>query len=59
MSFLCRNPNDVKIHAKLLKIDVKVDEQLVVPVNVHPLDKAVDDRLLCLYIPAHEMILSY
>jgi len=46
--FLCRNPNDVKSHAKLLKVDVKVDMQLVVPVDIHPLDKAVDDHLLSL-----------
>ena len=44
--FLCRNPNDVKAHAKLLKVDVEVDVQLVVPVDIHPLDKAVDDHLL-------------
>ena len=44
--FLCRNPNDVKAHTKLLKVDVKVDMQLVVPVDIHPLDKAVDDHLL-------------
>ena len=46
MSFLCRNPNDVQSHAELLKVDVKVDMQLVVPVDIHPLDKAVYDHLL-------------
>ena len=44
--FLCRNPNDVKAHAKLLKVDVKVDMQLVVPVDIHSLDKTVDNHLL-------------
>ena len=44
--FLCRNPNDVKAHAKLLKVDVKVDMQLVVPVDLHPLNNAVDNHLL-------------
>ena len=34
MNFLCRNPNDVKAHAELLKVDM----QLVVPVDIYPLD---------------------
>ena len=34
--------NNIQAHAELLKVDV----QLVVPVDIHPLDKTVDDHLL-------------
>ena len=46
---LCSDGNDVHAHAELLKVNVKVDMQLVVPVDLHPLDKAVDDHFLCLH----------
>ena len=32
---------------KLIKVDVKVNVQPVVPVDIYPTDKAVDDHLLC------------
>src|SRR5699024_11544089 len=33
---LCSDGNDVHAHAELLKVNVKVDMQLVVPVDLHP-----------------------
>ena len=34
----------IQPEAELLKVDVEVDRQLVVPENPDPLDKAVDDH---------------
>lgn len=41
--------------------DAAHNVQLVVPVDLYPLDQAVDDHLLCFhaYILAHEMMLAY
>ena len=44
--FLCCNMDNIQTHAELLKVNVKVDVQLVVPVDLHPLDKTVDDHFL-------------
>ena len=45
---LCGDSVKVDPEAELLKVDVKVDMQLVVPIDLDPLDKAVDDHFLCL-----------
>ena len=44
---LCHKRLHIQSEAELLKVDVEVDMQLVIPVNLNPLDKAVDDHLLC------------
>ena len=36
--FLCGNSHDVQPVAELLKVDIEINVQLVVPVDIHPLD---------------------
>ena len=36
--FLCGNRHDVQPAAELLKVDIEINVQLVVPVDIHPLD---------------------
>ena len=48
--FLCRNRCDIQ--SKLLQVNVEVDVQLVVPVDLHSLNQAVDDHLLGLHAGA-------
>ena len=36
--FLCGNRHDVQLAAELLKVDIEINVQLVVPVDIHPLD---------------------
>ena len=36
--FLCGNRHDVQSASELLKVDIEVNVQFVVPVDLHPLD---------------------
>ena len=36
--FLCGNRHDVQPAAELLKVDIEINVQFVVPVDMHPLD---------------------
>ena len=41
---LCGNRNDVRSETELLKVDIKINVQLIAPVDFHPFDQAVDDH---------------
>ena len=45
---LCRNRNHIQPQAELLEINVEINVELIIPVNFHPADQAVDNHLLCL-----------
>ena len=46
--FLCRNRSHIQPQAELLKRNVEINVELIIPVNFHPADQAVDNHLLCL-----------
>ena len=46
--FLCGDFHNVQPQAKLCKVNVEINVQLVVPIDLHPTDQAVDDHFLCL-----------
>lgn len=45
---LCGNLNNVQSQAELRKINVEINVQLIVPIDLHPTDQAVDNHFLCL-----------
>lgn len=45
---LCGNRNYIHSQVELLKIDIEVDMQIIVPIDFHPLDQTVHDHFLCL-----------
>ena len=46
---LCGNRHDVQPTCELLKVDIEINVQLVVPVDLYPLDQAVDNHFFVLY----------
>ncbi len=46
--FLCGDFHNVQPQAELCKVNVEINVQLVVPIDLHPTDQAVDDHFLCL-----------
>ena len=46
--FLCGDFHNVQPQAELCKVNVEINVQLVVPIDLHPTDQAVDNHLLCL-----------
>lgn len=46
---LCGDRNNVQAHTELRKVNIKVNVQFIVPVDLHPLNQAVDDHFLGLH----------